>query len=104
MTAAVCPGRNEQSASQNMNKDDRCWTEEEYGDLGCQARGIHVKKQALQPFLQQLLEIPHSSAQNPRMSNLLLLKHCSKASIKTESKYTESKILALVEMKDKFAC
>lgn len=46
MTAAVCPGRSEESASRDMNKDDRCWTEEEHGDLGCQVRGIHVKSKS----------------------------------------------------------
>lgn len=63
-----------------------------------------MNKQATQPFLKQLVETPYSSAQNPKMPKLSLLKHCSKASIKTESKDTESKILALVEMKGKFVC
>lgn len=95
---AVCPGRNEESASQDMNKDDTSWSEEELGDLGCQDRGIHVNKQVPQPFLQQLAETLYSSAQNSRMPKIPLLGHCS--SIETESKDTESQILALVEIRD----
>lgn len=70
--------------------------------FGLPGKRYSCQEQEPQLFLQQLVEIPYSSAQTSRMSKLPLLKHCSKASIKTESKDTESKILALVEMKDKF--
>ncbi|OPJ68562.1 hypothetical protein AV530_006177 [Patagioenas fasciata monilis] len=50
-SAATCPGRSEELASQDTDKDNRGWTEEDQRCLCRLIRGIHVNKQAPQTFL-----------------------------------------------------
>lgn len=50
-SSATCPGRSEELASQDTDKDNRAWTEEDQRASCCLIRGIHVNKQAPQPFL-----------------------------------------------------
>lgn len=102
--AAVCPGRSEELASHDMDKDERGWTEKEHSGLCCQVRGVHVNEQVPQTFWQvtagrdtvQLCAKPQNA--KAFLSEALL------KGIYRDWLDIKSKIQALVKMKGKFVC